>query len=78
LERYFFHLFCLGIRNLRHLAPFSAFGIVSVAVAVSIVLYYGFSAGAHIPQMNPLPTDYFLFFGMAIFAFEGKINFDSI
>jgi hypothetical protein len=24
--------------------------------------------------MNPLPTDYFLFFGMAIFAFEGKIN----
>jgi proton-coupled amino acid transporter len=62
---------CL-IRNMSHLAPFSAFGIVAVAFALVCVLFYGFSVpGVHFPQMRLLPHNYFLFFGMAVFAFEG-------
>lgn len=62
---------CL-IRNLRNLAPFSAFGLVAVVFALVVVLFYGLSHnGARFERMSVMPTNYFLFVGMAVFAFEG-------
>ena len=61
---------CL-IRNMSHLAPFSAFGILAVAFALVCVLFYGFAVPGVHAQMRLLPDNYFLFFGMAVFAFEG-------
>ncbi len=61
---------CL-IRNISHLAPFSAFGLVAVAFALVIVLFYGFSSRGVSSGMHLMPENYFLFFGMAVFAFEG-------
>jgi amino acid permease len=64
-------LLCL-IRNIRALAPVSAFGLAAVALALCVVLFEGFKHSSPQPsQMQLLPQNYFLFFGMAVFAFEG-------
>lgn len=39
------------IRNIRNLAPFSAFALVAIAVAIGVVVYYGFT----VEGVHPLP-----------------------
>uniref|UniRef100_A0AAY4EN27 Amino acid transporter transmembrane domain-containing protein n=1 Tax=Denticeps clupeoides TaxID=299321 RepID=A0AAY4EN27_9TELE len=68
-----FMILLVFTRNLRYLAPFSV--IANVVMCVSLVLIYYYSA-SNIPYPIDLPSvgrakDYPLFFGTAIFAFEG-------
>lgn len=62
------------VPNLKHLAPFSTLANISMALGISVVFYYilsepmpDISERKYVGDLNTLP----LFFGTAIYAFEG-------
>lgn len=60
------------LRDIRHLALVSMFALSAVVLALATVLFYGFAVvGVHFNELQVWPTNFFLFFGIAVFAFEG-------
>lgn len=60
------------IRNLKYLAPFSTFALVSSIVAFGVVLHYIFDDLPPISTREPVgePKNWALFFGTVLFALE--------
>lgn len=62
------------VPNLKHLAPISTFANICMALGIGVVFYYmlsgpmpDISQRKYVGDLNTLP----LFFGTAIYAFEG-------